>query len=320
MNKENPKVLNDFLSYLIAFKNYSKETIKAYNVDLILFFKFLIKYFDLEIEVKDINIFILASVKESDIIAFLVYLNYHRDNCFKTRQRKVAAIKTFYRWLFSHYPAFYNRVNPTKGIPHIEVTDRLPKCLQLEVAKKLQHIFNITNSRNAIRNNTIITLFLNCGLRLSELISINIKDIDFNKNILTVIGKGNKERTIYLNKRVLKAIKLYLSTKKVIDLNSPLFVDNRDKRITKFNVEKICRKAYKLAGLEEYGYTVHSLRHTAAKYLYQSTKDILVVKKFLGHERLDTTQLYMHLDNEELKKAVDSNPLSNYFESKEKVA
>lgn len=318
MNRENPKILNDFLNYLLVFKNYSKGTIREYNSDLLIFFKFLIKYLDLEIKVNDINVFILASVKESDIIAFLIYLNNNRNNCFRTRQRKVAAIKTFYKWLFSNYPAFSNKVNPTKNIPHIEVTDRLPKCLQLEDAKKLQHIFNITNSRNAIRNNTIITLFLNCGLRLSELVSIDIKDINFDKKTINIIGKGNKERTIYLNNKALKAIKLYLSTKNIVNLKDPLFLDNKNKRMTTFNVEKICKKAYRIAGLENYGYTVHSLRHTAAAYLYKSSKDILVVKEFLGHARLNTTEIYMHLDNDDVRNAVNSNPLNNY--KTEKIA
>lgn len=319
MRKENPKILNDFLNYLIVFKNYSKETVKGYNIDLILFFKFIIQYLNLEINLKDINIFILASVKESDIIAFLVYLNYNRENCFKTRQRKVAAIKTFYKWLFSNYPSF-SKENPTKNIPHIEVTDRLPKYVRLADAKKLQKIFNITNSRNAVRDNTIITLFLNCGLRLSELVSIDIKNINFDKKVISVIGKGNKERQIYLNKKAIQAIALYLKTKKIINLRDPLFVDSRNKRITKFNVEKICKKAFKLAGLEEYGYTVHSLRHTSATYLYKETKDILIVKNFLGHSSLQSTEIYTHINNEEIKKAVDSNPLNNYFELKEKVA
>ena len=318
MRKENPKILNDFLNYLLVFKNYSLDTIKGYNIDLIMFFKFLIKYLNLEIEIKDINVFLLVSVKESDIIAFLIYLNNSRNNCFRTRQRKVSAIKTFYKWLFGYYPSLYNRVNPTMDIPHIEVTDRLPKCMHLEDAKKLQHIFNITNSRNAIRDNTIITLFLNCGLRLSELVSIDIKDINFNKKTINIIGKGNKERTIYLNSRALKAIKLYLNTKKIVDLNDPLFLDNRNKRMTTFNIEKICKKAYRIAGLEDYGYTVHSLRHTAAAYLYKSSKDILVVKEFLGHARLDTTEIYIHLDNDDVRNAVNSNPLNNY--KTEKIA
>lgn len=311
MNIENPKILNDFLSYLVIFKNYSEGTIREYNSDLLLFFKFLIKYLNLKIKTQDINVFILASVKESYIIAFLVYLNYERNNCFRTRQRKVSSIKTFYKWLFSHYPAFYNRENPTKNIPHIEKTDRLPKYLKLNDAKRLQQIFNISNSRNYIRDNTIIILFLNCGLRLSELANIDIKDIDFNNKSISVVGKGNKERTVYLNKITIKSIKKYLETRKVIKINEPLFFDNRNKRISIHNIEKICKKAYELAGLKEYNFTTHSLRHTSATYLYKSTKDILITKKFLGHARLDTTEIYMHIENEDVKKAVNSNPLNN---------
>ena len=319
MTKENPKILNDFLNYLIIFKNYSKETVKGYNIDLILFFKFIIQYLNFEINLKDINIFILASVKESDIIAFLVYLNYNRKNSPETRNRRLAAIKTFFKYVYMKYPNLQYKLDPAKYIKNAEHMVRLPKYLKLEDAKKIENVFNITNSRNALRNNTIITLFLNCGLRLSELVSIDIKNINFDKKIINVIGKGNKERVVYLNKTALKSIKQYLSSKKISN-NDPLFINNKNKRITKFNVEKICKKAFKLAGLEEYGYTVHSLRHTSATYLYKETKDILIVKKFLGHSSLQSTEIYTHINNEEIKKAVDSNPLNNYFELKEKVA
>ena len=316
MRKENPRILNDFLNYLVIFKNYSKGTIREYNSDLLLFFNFLIKYLRLEINIREMNIFILTSVEESDIIAFLVFLNYDKDNCFRTRQRKMASIKTFYKWLFRHYPTFNNKKNPTKDIPYIEPTVRLPKYLKLDDARKIQKIFNISNSRNYIRDNTIITLFLNCGLRLSELANINIKDIDFNNRTINIIGKGNKERIIYLNKTAINSLKKYLNTKKVIDFNDPLFQNNRNKRISIYSIEKICKKAYKLAGLEEYEYTTHSLRHTAATYMYKKTKDILILKEFLGHESLDSTEIYMHLENDDIRKAVNSNPLNSYKSTK----
>lgn len=326
MKKENPKVLNDFLNYLIVFKNYSKGTVEGYNTDLIIFFNFLIKYLNLKIKIKDMSVFILSTIKESDIIAFLVYLNYNRDNSFKTRQRKLSSIKSFYKWLFSHFPIFNSKENPTKNIPHIEITERTPKHLRLNDALKIQHIFNISNSRNPARDNTIITLFLNCGLRLSELTGINLKDIDFNNTTLNVIGKGNKERTVYLNKSCLTAIKNYIEVRPKEGIkndanasNEPLFKDNRNKRITIFNIEKICKKAFMLAGLKEYKYTTHSLRHTSATYLYESTKNILIVKEFLGHSSITSTQIYSHINNENIKNAINNNPL-NSFKLKEKAA
>ena len=312
MNKENPKILNDFLNYLVIYKNYSMETIKGYNQDLLSFFKFLIKYLNLEIEIKDINVFILASVKESDIIAFLIYLNRERNNLAKTRNRKLSALKTFFKYLYSKYPNLKDKLNPAQNIDPAEEMIRLPKYLRLEDAKRLQSIFNVYNSRNCIRDNTIIILFLNCALRLSELANININDINFSQKTLNVIGKENKERTVYLNKVAIEAIKKYLLIRKNSNSAKALFLDNRNKRISIYNIEKICKRAFKLAGLEEYKYTVHSLRHTAATYIYKETKDILVVKEILGHERLDTTEIYTHIFNEDIKKAIDNNPLNKF--------
>ena len=316
MKKENPKILNDFFNYLIIFKNYSNETIKGYELDLILFFRFIIEYLNLDIDIKDINIFILASIKESDIIAFLVYLNYCRNNSPETRNRRLAAIKCFFKYLHMNYLHLQCKLNPAKNIKNAEHMLRIPKYLKLEDALKVQHIFNNTNSRNALRNNTIIVLFLHCGLRLSELININIKDIDFNKKSISIIGKGNKERFVYLNKIVIKTLRNYLASRKA-NKNEPLFINNRHKRISKPNVEGICKKAYQLLGLEEYGYTVHSLRHTAATYLYKEIKDILIIKEFLGHSSLEATETYTHINNVELRKAVYNNPLNNYKVHKE---
>ena len=318
MRKENPKILNNFLSYL-AVQNYSKRTIQAYNIDLLIFFNFIIKYLKLDVQTKDINIFILISIKKEDIIAFLVYLNYQRDNCFKTRQRKLATIKSFYKWLFFTYPTITKyKTNPAEKLVRIIPVDRLPKYLSLERVKKVQNIFNISNSRNAIRNNTIITVFLNCGLRLSELVSIDICNIDLNKKTVNIIGKGNKERIVYLNKKTINSIKEYLSTKKIIKYNGPLFTYGDNKRLTIYNVEKICHKAFKLAGLSEYNYTAHSLRHTAAVNIYKQTKDILVLRDFLGHETIKSSEIYLHTDNDAVRNAIHKNPLSNYYFSNHK--
>ena len=144
----------------MLIQNYSKETIKNYNSDLLIFLKFIIKYLELDMQVKDINIFILTSIKRSDIIAFMVYLNYERDNCFKTRQRKIASLKSFYKWIFNNYPSITKyKENPTINIPAIKPAERLPKYLSLEKVKRISNVFNLSNSRNAIRDNTIITLF-----------------------------------------------------------------------------------------------------------------------------------------------------------------
>ncbi len=320
MKRENPKILNDFLNFLLLIQNYSKETIKNYNSDLLIFLKFIIKYLELDMQVKDINIFILTSIKRSDIIAFMVYLNYERDNCFKTRQRKIASLKSFYKWIFNNYPSITKyKENPTINIPAIKPAERLPKYLSLEKVKRISNVFNLSNSRNAIRDNTIITLFLNCGLRLSELSGINICNINFNKRTLNVIGKRNKERVVYLNKKTINSIKEYLSLKKIIDYKGPLFTYGQNKRLSIYSIEKICHKAFKLANLSEYDYTVHSLRHTAAVNIYRHTKDILVLKEFLGHVSVLSSEVYMHIDNDAVRNAVNSNPLNSYIPGKVEI-
>ena len=320
MKRENPKILNDFLNFLLLIQNYSKETIKNYNSDLLIFLKFIIKYLELDMQVKDINIFILTSIKRSDIIAFMVYLNYERDNCFKTRQRKIASLKSFYKWIFNNYPSITKyKENPTINIPAIKPAERLPKYLSLEKVKRISNVFNLSNSRNAIRDNTIITLFLNCGLRLSELSGINICNINLNKRTINVIGKRNKERVVYLNKKTINSIKEYLSLKKIIDYKGPLFTYGQNKRLSIYSIEKICHKAFKLANLSEYDYTVHSLRHTAAVNIYRHTKDILVLKEFLGHVSVLSSEVYMHIDNDAVRNAVNSNPLNSYIPGKVEI-
>ena len=315
MKKENPKILNDYLMYL-SLMNYSKRTIEDYNVVLISFLNFILYYYDLKIKLKDINVFILASVKRHDVIAFFTYLNYERNNCFKTRQRKLAAIKSFYNWLFDNYPTFDNQKKPTDGFPYIETTQRLPKYLKLDDALKIQSIFNYSNCRFPLRNNLIISLFLLTGMRLSELRNINICNINFSNKTINVVGKGNKERVLYLTDRCIKRIKTYLDTKEVVSIAQPLFCGSKGKRLSKRTIERICEKAFSLGGLKEYEYTTHTLRHTFATYMYKETKDILLLKEILGHESIKSTEIYTHLENEALRKAVDNHPL-NKFKLKE---
>lgn len=182
-----PKILEKYLSYLIAIKGCSKNTIVAFSSDLMQFFNFIKEYKSIPVSIKDFTIFILLQIQESDIIAFLVYLNYNKDNSPYTRQRKITALKSFYKWIFSIYPkTVHNRKNPTYGLTSIRKIDRLPHYLTLNQAKEIQKIFNLSNTRFPKRNNAIITLFLSSGIRLSELININIGDINFNTNSIII--------------------------------------------------------------------------------------------------------------------------------------
>ena len=299
MNKDNPKILNDFLNYLKITKNYSKGTIAGYELDLMIFLKFIVRYFDLEFSINDIDIF-----------AFLIFLNHEKENIAKTRNRKLAAIKQFFKYLYAKYPSLKNKLNPAENINFAEKMYRLPKFLDLSNAKKIQCVFNKLNSKNYIRDNAIITLFLQTGIRLSELQNINIKDINFTDKTIKIIAKGNIERKIYLNATSVAAINNYLKTRKY-ENQEPLFISNRKKRISKSSIENICKKAYKLLGLNEKEYSVHTLRHTVATHIYKETKDILIVKKILGHKSIAATEIYTHIENDIIKDAFDKHPLAN---------
>lgn len=313
--ENNPKILNDFLYYLLGGKGYSTQTLKDYNGDLMIFFQFLKEYIDIPIEVKDFNVFILMQVKEADVDAFLVYLNYTRDNSPYTRQRRLSAIRRFYKWLMYIYPEKIKK-NPTANIKNIVKVERLPKYLSLEQAKKIQDIFTLANSKFPFRNNAIISLFLSTGMRISELVNVNIENIDFKNKSILIHGKGNKERYVYINKHCMEQLQKYIDYRKRYEkkeeLSGALFINYQKKRIGIDGVENVCSKAYKLMGLEEFGYTAHTLRHTAATIMYKYVQpDIKLIKEFLGHSSIVSTEIYTHVYNEEIKNATDRNPLNN---------
>lgn len=285
----------------------------SYSVDIKNFFNYIISFYQLDISINQINVFILGDVTEEVIFSYLVYLNKIKGNTAKTRNRVITSLKCFYKWLYKKYPkTLKNKENPTNDLLAAPVPKRIPKYLTLEESKSILDIFNKDNSKNYTRDNMIIALFLNCGLRLSELIGINTKDIDILNSYIRIIGKCNKERIVYLNKRTLIRLKTYLKKREKIKTDSEaLFLNSKNLRINKLQVERICSKAFKLANIDNKGYTAHSLRHTLATILYQKTNDLLVVKEILGHSTIISTTIYTHVSNLNLKKAVQSNPLNN---------
>lgn len=319
-NFRNPLILNKFLKYLASVQNCSSHTIKAYKSDLLIFFDFIKTYLEIDIPVKDFNAFILANVKTADIIAFLVHLNYNKNNNPVTRQHRLVAIRKFYNWLFSTYKIGEGRINPANEIENAGRIKRLPKYLNLEQARRIQNIFTLENSKFPIRNNTIISLFLSTGIRVSELINIDLKHINLENNTIKILGKGNKERIVYLNQHCKNQLLEYLNYRKRHNLENEeaLFLNRNNKRIGIDGVEDICQKAYKLLGVGDRGYTTHTLRHTAATLLYTYSKnDILIIKSFLGHESLVSTQIYTHLEDDIIRNATDKNPLNVLIEEKE---
>lgn len=311
--KHNPSILNDYLSYLENTKNYSIGTIKGYEIDLKLFLNFILKYKDIEIAYEQIKEFTISSIREDDIIAFLVYVNYYNDNCSSTRKRKIAAIKSFFKYFYTNKD-YIHKDNPAKNIPSIQTLKRMPKFLTLEQAKKIQNIFNISNCKQYIRNNAIITLFLNTGIRLNELVKINLEDIDFENKTINVYCKGNKQRIVYISEHCKKVLQEYVNIRNKSNCQcTALFIASKNKRISRSSIEWICQNAYKLMRLEDKKYTVHTLRHTAATiYFENSNRDILLLKEILGHSSIQSTEIYTHTYSDPIKEAVTKNPLSEY--------
>ena len=322
--EENPDYVNSFLDYSATILNKSPNSIKEYNYDLMMFLRFIKIHFHLtqevdfsKIEIKDISIDTIKKITLDDIHSFLSYMAIELRSKSATRARKASTIRVFFNYLSQK--ANLIEINPAQNLETPKSDKRLPKYLNLEQSKKLLETTSNEDNRNYQRDYAIMTLFLNCGLRLSELVGINIKDIDFSEAKLNVIGKGNKERTIYLNKACLKAVSEYLEVRpkegvKVDKLNSQkaLFLSERRERISRRTVQYIVDKELKAAGFDTAKYSTHKLRHTAATLMYQYGKvDIRALQELLGHESISTTEIYTHVDNLQVRNAVESNPLAN---------
>ena len=322
--EKNPDFLNSFLDYSTTILNKSPNSIKEYNYDLAMFLKFIKLHFGItketefsEIVISDLSLDTLKKIKLDDIHAFLAYLtNVHHSKA-ATRARKVSTIRIFFNYLCQD--ANLLEINPAQNLKTPKLDKRLPKYLSLDDSKKLLDAASNEDNRNNTRDHAIITLFLNCGMRLSELVGINIKDIDFSECKLNVIGKGNKERTIYLNKACMNAIAEYLEVrpKEGIKHDSKysekaLFLSERRERISNRTVQYIVNKELEQAGLDTRKYSVHKLRHTAATLMYQYGQvDIRALQELLGHKSISTTEIYTHVNNEQVRNAVESNPLAN---------
>ena len=311
-----PPVLRDFLSYMQTIKGKSPNTVKVYFYDLRVFFRFMKLHRGLidkkvefnDIQIRDIDASFLQTITLSDLYAFMAYVSNDRDNSSYARARKVASLKAFFKYLT--YKAKLLDSSPAAELESPKILKRLPRYLNVEESKQL---LNSVDGQFSSRDYAIITLFLNCGLRLSELVGINLNNIK--ETSLTVIGKGDKERSVPLNNACIKALQDYMKERPrdgVKDRNA-LFLSARKQRISKESVQKIVKKYIKAAGLDTERYSTHKLRHTAATLMYKyGNVDIRALQELLGHESISTTQIYTHLDSKQLKNAVDSNPLANY--------
>ena len=319
--ENNPTFLNSFLDYTATILNKSPNTIKEYNYDLNNFLKFILYHFKManNKEIKDIDIHNMSidtinKITLDDIHAYLFYLKNNFQSKAATRARKVSSIRVFFNYLSNK--ANMIEKNPAQNLESPKQDKRMPKYLTLDDSKKLLDAATNIDDRNKERDYAIITLFLNCGMRLSELVGINFKDISFTDCKLNVIGKGNKERTIYLNKACMNALNNYITVRPrdavKTDSRDALFLSERKERISNRTVQYIVKQELRRAGLDTNKYSVHKLRHTAATLMYQyGNVDIRALQELLGHESISTTEIYTHVDNSQVRNAVESNPLAN---------
>lgn len=317
-------VVREFASYKTVIQGCSQRTVEQYLIDLRTFFRYLLCEGDaatlqnndefMKVTVESVNLDFLKKVTTDQIFDFLLYTDSERENQTAAKARKLAAIRALYKFLVNKRG--YLEDNPAANIDSPKKKKALPKFLSLEEARALlSAVAGDTESPHRERDFCMITLFLNCGMRVGELVGINLQDIDTEFRSLRVLGKGNKERIIYLNEACKDALKTYLAIRKsekyIKCTDKALFLSNRMARLSIQGVQVTVQKYLKLAGLESKHYSVHKLRHTAATLMYQSgAVDIRVLKDILGHEQLNTTQIYTHVSNRNMEEAMKHNPLS----------
>ena len=325
-----PEVLKGFKSYKLTIQNRSVKTVDEYLLDLDLFFRYIIASrhgipydsdrFD-DISIENIDLEFVKTITTDEIYEFFNYTVEFRHNKAKSRARKLSAIKSFFKYLSNRK---YISENPAANIESPSIGNKsLPKYLSIdESVKLLEAIESDVESKTKARDYAIVTLFLNCGMRLSELVGISLGDIDRELRSLRVVGKGSKERVVYLNEACREALTAYLKVRatdnqiQIKDKNA-LFLSSRHQRISNKTVQYVVYKYLRLAGLEYKHFSTHKLRHTAATLMYQTGKvDVRVLKDILGHEQLNTTQIYTHVSDESMERAMQNNPLNDIKKKK----
>lgn len=319
-----PSVITEYASYMAYVKSVSEKTICEYLLDLRTFFRYTIMIKSGEdlsadefekISIKQITLQDVAAVKSETIVYFLSYLAVERGNNTTTRNRKLSALRSYFHYMCEK--KHHIEYNPTKEIDSPKKAVVLPKYLTLEEAiLLLETIKADTESKTLARDYSMIALFLNTGMRLSELCGLNLESFDKDITFVKVLGKGNKERIIYLNNAARQAVISYLNTRLdpryIRTSDHSFYLSSRQTRISPKTVQWVVYKYLNMAGLGSRKLSVHKLRHTAATLMYQSGKvDIRVLRDVLGHEQLNTTQIYTHIVDANLEAAVSNNPLSN---------
>lgn len=323
---QSPQILRDFLSYHETIKAHSQKTVDEYFLDLRNFFRYMLQTRDQslrdtpwdEISILGIDIAFIRTITLTDIYSYLTYLSRDRaqqPNSNKTqyglsaatRARKIATLRSFFNYLTTKVHLLEN--NPVKDLDSPKLKKNLPRYLTLDESVEL---LDSVDGANSERDYCILTLFLNCGLRISELIGLDISDIQ--GDALRVLGKGNKVRIVYLNDACKAALERYLAVRRPISGKDrdALFLSTRNQRISRSNVHALVKRHLSQAGLDSTRYSSHKLRHTAATLMLQNGVDVKAVQEVLGHEHLNTTEIYTHIDNEALRVAAKANPLGRH--------
>lgn len=330
---EAPEILRDFLAYHETIKAHSPRTVDEYYLDLRNFFRYLKRVRDPslqdkeldEISIQDVDLDFVKKVTLTDIYDYMTYLSRDRVRNSNSRDaeyglnaasraRKIATIRSFYHYLTNKVHLIDQ--NPVKDIDSPKLKKSLPKYLTLDESVQL---LESVDGKNQERDYCILTLFLNCGLRISELVGLNLNDIQ--DDALRILGKGNKVRIVYLNEACKQALEQYLAVRRPItgrDKNA-LFLSTRNERISRSGVHALVKKHLSDAGLDATQYSSHKLRHTAATLMLQNGVDVKAVQEVLGHDHLNTTEIYTHIDNDALRVAAKANPLSHIKKSKKKT-
>ena len=312
-------ILKEFLFYKQTVLNKSIKTVDEYFIDLRTFFRYMKLTrgltgdceFD-QIKIDDVDLPFLKSITLADTYEYMNWLLRERGNQAAARARKVSSLKGFYKYLIKKN---YLEKNPIEELEAPKKKKALPKYLTLEQSIEL---LNAVEGEYRERDYAIITLFLNCGLRVSEMSGLNYTDIR-NDNTLRVLGKGNKERIVYLNTACVDAIRDYMKVRPVegVKDKTALFISRNRNRMSVKTIQAMVYKYLEIIGLSAQGYSCHKLRHTAATLMYQNGVDVRVLKDVLGHENLATTEIYTHLSSEQMKSAAELNPLSRVHKKKD---
>ena len=316
-----PSYLQEYLNYIETVKLRSALTVKNYYTDIKLFLRFLKvnngladeSDFD-NIRIEDTPEELVKKATLTDLLAFLSYASSERENKAQARARKAVALRQFFKYLTVKKMWF--EVSPAQNLELPSPKKTLPKHLTIEQATELLRTCADFNNWSDYRDYCMITFFLNCGMRLSELVGINVSDYisttegGVEVHRIKVLGKGSKERIVYLNPACVSAYENYLKVRPDAK-DKALFISKRLKRISNRRVEQIIDEKLRLSGLSGMGFSVHKLRHTAATLMYQNGVDVRALKEVLGHENLDTTQIYTHVANEQIRNAMNMNPLAD---------